>query len=60
VNAVKSVSIEVEFSDEEVKTLIEILKYSLDYCPIEGISYGVNITRDEVQNLIAKLEKALK
>lgn len=48
------------FSEEEVKALIEILKYSLDYCPIEGISYGVSITRDKIQDLIVKLENALK
>jgi hypothetical protein len=39
---------------------IEILKYSLNYCPTEGVSYEVNVTRNTVQNLIARLEKALK
>lgn len=56
----KSASLQVKLSDEEVKTLIEILKYSLDYCPIEGIGYDVSITRDGVQNLIVKLESVLK
>lgn len=55
-----SASHHIEFSDEEVKILIEILKYSLDYCPIEGVSYEVQITRDKVEDLIAKLEKVLK
>jgi len=50
----------VGLSDEEVKTLIEILKYAVDYCPFESISEELNITGDKVQDLIAKLEKALK
>lgn len=50
---------QVELLNEEIKTLIEILKYSLDYCPIEGISYEITISKDEIQNLIAKLEKTL-
>ena len=58
-NAMASASRKVELSDEEVKMFIELLKYSLDYCPIEGVSYEVNITRDKVQDLIVKLEKAL-
>ena len=50
---------QMELSDEEIKILIEILKYALDYCPVEGISQEVNITHDKVENLTSKLEKTL-
>lgn len=56
----RSDPVKVGFSDEEMKALIEILNYSLDYCPIEGISHGVSITRNKIQDLIAKLENGLK
>lgn len=49
-----------ELGDEEVKTLIEILKYSLDYCPLESISEELNINGEKVEDLIARLEKALQ
>ena len=48
---------QLELSDQEVKVLLAILKYSLDYCPIESVSNELNVTSDEVQNLITKLEK---
>ena len=51
---------QVELGDQELKTIVEILRYSLDYCPIEGVSYEMNITHDQVEALIGKLERALK
>jgi hypothetical protein len=50
----------MEFSDEEIKSLIGVLKYALDYCPLEGISEEVNVTRDKVEDLTLKLEKILR
>ncbi len=50
---------QVQLLSEEIRMLIEILKYALDYCPIEGVSYEITMTKDEVQNLVAKLEKTL-
>ena len=51
---------QVGLDDEEMKTLIEILKYSLDNCPIESISQELDITGDKVEDLVTKLEKALR
>jgi hypothetical protein len=48
---------QLELSDQEVKILVTILKYSMDYCPIESISNELSITSDELQDLITKLEK---
>lgn len=50
----------VELSYEEAKTIVELLKFSLDSCPIESISHEVDITSDKVQDLITKLEKTLQ
>ena len=49
----------LELSGEEGKIIVEILKYSVDYCPIESISDKVEISVDKVQNLASKLEAAL-
>jgi hypothetical protein len=43
-----------------MKALVEILKYALEVCPVEGIGYEVNVTRDGIQNLIERFEKTLK
>lgn len=47
---------QIELSDEEVKTVVEILKYSVDYCPFDSISDKVDISITKVQALILKLE----
>ncbi len=48
----------VELSEDQVKTLVEILKYSLDACAIENITEKVPISQESVQDIIAKLERA--
>jgi hypothetical protein len=50
----------VELGTDEVKTIIEILKYSVDSCPIESISTEVDITVNGVEDLIQKLTDALQ
>ena len=50
---------QVELSDEELKIIVETLKYALNVCPIETVTYEVSVTTDKVQNLIEKLETAL-
>jgi Mn-dependent DtxR family transcriptional regulator len=47
----------INLSEEELKTIVEILTYSLGSCPVESISDKVNISADSVQELVAKLEK---
>jgi uncharacterized membrane protein YvbJ len=53
------ISHKIELTDEEVKILLAILKYSLDYCPIESLIHELSLTNDDVQDLIIKLEKLL-
>ncbi len=49
---------QIDLDEREVKTIVEILKFSLGSCPIESISDQVAISADAVQELIAKIEKA--
>lgn len=55
-----SESIKLELNEREARILREILKFSLDYCPVEGVSHELEIARDEVQRLVTKLEEKLK
>jgi hypothetical protein len=50
-------SLQVELSDEEIKKIIAILRFSKDACPIESLPE--NIDSDEVESLVSKLEKKL-
>lgn len=43
-----------------MKALVEILRYALEVCPVEGIGYDVTVTRDRIQELIQRFEKASK
>jgi len=47
----------VELSDEEIKKIIAISRFSKDACPIESIRESIE--GDEVEGLIAKFEKTL-
>ena len=48
----------VELDGDEVKALLEILKFSLGSCPLESVTDEVAISAGSVEDLIAKLEKA--
>jgi hypothetical protein len=48
---------QVELSDEEIKKIIAILRFSKDSCPIEILPE--NIDNDVVESLVSKFEKTL-
>ncbi len=50
---------QVELSEEELKIIVATLRYAKDFCPIESVTFEVNVTTDKVQNLIEKLEKTI-
>jgi len=56
-NAGINTSRQVELSDEEIKKIINILRFSKDACPIESLPE--NIDDDEVERLATKFEKTL-
>ena len=48
---------QVELSDEEIKKIIAILRFSKDACPIESLPE--NIDDDYVESLVSMFEKTL-
>ena len=48
---------QVELSDEEIKKIIAILRFSKDACPIESLPE--NIDDDDVESLVSMFEKIL-
>lgn len=50
---------QIELSDDEIKTIIALLRFSIDACPIENLPEH-KIEIDTVNNLILKLEQTLK
>ncbi len=47
----------IEFSEEQLKILTEIVKFAYEFCPVEGLSLQVDITSKKVQSIIEKLEQ---
>ena len=50
----------LDLKTDEVKTIIEILRYSVDNCPVESITKEVEISVDGVEDLVQKLRNALQ
>ena len=50
-------SYQFELSDDEIKKLIAILRFSKDACPIESLPE--NIDDDDVESLVSMFEKTL-
>ena len=50
---------QIELSDDEIKTIIALLRFSIDACPIESLPEH-KIEIDTVNNLISKFEQTLK
>jgi len=50
---------QIELSDDEIKTIIVLLRFSIDACPIENLPEH-KIEIDTVNNLILKFEQTLK
>jgi hypothetical protein len=48
---------QVELSDEEIKIIITILRFSKDLCPIESLPEKIDA--DQVESMISKFEKTL-
>jgi len=48
---------QIKLSDEEIKKIIAILRFSKDACPIESLP--ANIDDDDVESLVSMFEKTL-
>ncbi len=54
-----SINHQIELSDEEIKTIIALLRFSIDACPIENLPEH-KIELDTVNNLVSRFEQILK
>ena len=50
---------QIELSDDEIKTIIALLRFSIDACPIENLPEH-KIEVDTVNSLVSKFEQTLK
>ncbi len=46
----------VELSEDEIKMITDLLRYSVGSCPVESVSERVNISPDKIEDLAARLE----
>jgi hypothetical protein len=50
----------IDLNEEEIKTLIVIMQFSITACPLDNISHDVEIDSDKLEKLITKMEKGLQ
>ena len=50
----------IELNEEEIKTLVAIMKFSIDACPLGSVSPDIEIDAEKLEKLIAKMEKGLE
>jgi len=50
----------LDLNEQEIKMLIDILRFSITACPLSSISKGVEIDADMLEKLISKMENTLK
>lgn len=51
---------QLNLNEQEIKMLIDILRFSIAACPLDGISQDVKIDADMLEQLISKMENTLK
>jgi hypothetical protein len=49
----------IELTDDEIRTIIALLRFSIDACPIENLPEH-KIELDTVNNLVSKFEQTLR
>ncbi len=54
---VENMEKQVTLDEEEIKTLIEILKFAEGACPVESIDPNFAIDAEKIEGLLSKLER---
>jgi hypothetical protein len=49
----------VELDEEDIKTIVAVLKFSISACPLGGISQDIEIDEEKLEKIISKMEKRL-
>jgi hypothetical protein len=50
----------IDLSEEDIKTISAVLRFSISACPLGGISQDIDIDEEMLEKLISKLEKGLE
>jgi hypothetical protein len=50
----------IDLNEEEIKTLIAIMQFSIAACPLGSVSQEFEIDAEKLEKLIAKMEKGLR
>lgn len=50
----------IELDEEEIKTLIAVMQFSIAACPLGSVSQEIEIDSEKLEKLIAKIEKGLQ
>jgi hypothetical protein len=50
----------VELNEEEIKTLIAIMQFSIAACPLNSVSQEFEVDAEKLEKIIAKMENVLK
>ncbi|MHB9033396.1 MAG: hypothetical protein ACYC6L_10145 [Anaerolineae bacterium] len=49
----------VQLDERELRIIVELMRFSLDYCPIQGICPELNVTADDIETIMTRLESEL-
>lgn len=51
---------QIDLTEEEMKIISAVLRFSISACPLGGISQDVEIDEAKLEKLISKMEKGLE
>lgn len=50
----------MDLTEEEMKIISAVLRFSIAACPLGGISQDIEIDEEKLEKLISKMEKGLE
>ena len=50
----------IDLSEEEIKIISAVLKFSISACPTDSISHEVEIDADKIDRITQKIDKSLE
>ncbi len=52
--------VQIDLSEEDLKTIAAVLRFSISACPLGGISQDIEIDEEKLEKLISKMERGLE
>ncbi|MGI0073895.1 MAG: hypothetical protein ACREA3_08790 [Nitrosotalea sp.] len=50
----------IDLNEEEIKTLIAIMQFSISACPLASVSQEFEVDEEKLEKLISKMQKGLE